>query len=222
MPLGSALAQLAGVYMLAQNEHGLVVVDMHAAHERIMYERLKQALDANAIPMQPLLVPVVFTAEALEVAAAEEQRETLLDSSASTSRPLPRRRSSCAPCRRMLQDADARELARDVLRELSEFGASRVLTERRNELLGTMACHAAVRANRRLTLPGDERAAARHGAHRALRPVQPRPPDVAPDLDGRARPAVHARTLTRRSHAPVNEQRETEVSLRNLPSLRLC
>jgi DNA mismatch repair protein MutL len=152
MPLGSALAQLSGVYVLAQNEHGLIVVDMHAAHERIMYEKLKLALDDSRIPMQPLLVPVVFTAQTLEVAAAEEERETLLTigfdvAPASPSTLIVR----AVPA--MLQDADARELAQDVLRELSEFGATRVLTERRNELLGTMACHAAVRANRRLTIP---------------------------------------------------------------------
>ena len=152
MPLGTALGQLAGVYVLAQNERGLIIVDMHAAHERIMYERLKLALDANQIPMQPLLVPVAFTAEALEVAAAEEYREALsqvgFDVAPGSPTTLVVR---AVPA--MLQDADARELVRDVLRELSEFGASRVLTERRNELLGTMACHAAVRANRRLTLP---------------------------------------------------------------------
>jgi DNA mismatch repair protein MutL len=152
MPLGSALAQLAGVYVLAQNAGGLVIVDMHAAHERIMYERLKEALDASRIPMQPLLVPVAFNAEALEVATAEDHRDTLLQlgfdvGSASPTALVVR----AVPA--MLQDADARELARDVLRELSEFGATRVLEERRNELLGTMACHAAVRANRRLTLP---------------------------------------------------------------------
>lgn len=151
MPLGSALAQLSGVYILAQNEHGLVIVDMHAAHERIVYERLKQALDDNRIPMQPLLVPVVFAGEPLEIATADDQREALLTLGFDLALASPTTLMVRAvPA--MLQDADARELARDVLRELNEFGASRVLTERRNELLGTMACHAAVRANRRLTL----------------------------------------------------------------------
>jgi DNA mismatch repair protein MutL len=125
---------------------------MHAAHERIMYEQLKLALDEKSIPMQPLLVPVVFNAEPLEVASAEDERETLLtigfDLAPASPTTLVVR---AVPV--MLQDADARELARDVLRELNEFGATRVLTERRNELLSTMACHAAVRANRRLTVP---------------------------------------------------------------------
>ena len=102
--------------------------------------------------MQPLLVPVVFNAEPLEVASAEDEREALLTigfdlAPASPTTLIVR----AVPV--MLQDADARELARDVLRELNEFGATRVLTERRNELLSTMACHAAVRANRRLTVP---------------------------------------------------------------------
>lgn len=151
-PLGFAIAQLSGVYVLAENAHGLVIVDMHAAHERIMYERLKTTLDARAIPMQPLLVPVTFGAATLDVATVEEHGETLraigFDLAAASPTSLIVR---AIPA--LLADADARELARDVLREIREFGASRALTERRNELLGTMACHAAVRANRRLSLP---------------------------------------------------------------------
>jgi DNA mismatch repair protein MutL len=150
-PLGFALAQLAGVYILSENEHGLVIVDMHAAHERIMYEQLKAALDTAEIPMQPLLVPVTMNAPPLDVATAEENAVTLrqigFDMAPGSPTTLTIR---AVPA--MLADADARSLATDVLREMREYGASRVLTERRNELLGTMACHAAVRANRKLTL----------------------------------------------------------------------
>jgi DNA mismatch repair protein MutL len=151
-PLGYALAQLGGVYVLAQNRHGLVIVDMHAAHERIMYEQLKQALDRREIPMQPLLVPMSFAAEALEVATVEEHGEVLrtigLDIAAASPTSLTVR---AVPA--LLPDADARALARDVLEEIRNYGASRVLVERRDALLATMACHAAVRANRKLTIP---------------------------------------------------------------------
>ena len=151
-PLGFALAQLSGIYILAQNERGLIIVDMHAAHERIMYEKLKCVLDDREIPMQPLLVPVTFVAEALDIATLEEHQDVLRQIGFDLAMASPTTlivRGIPA----LLQDADAGELARDVLREVREFGGSRVLTERRNELLATMACHAAVRANRKLAVP---------------------------------------------------------------------
>ena len=150
-PLGYALAQLAGVYVLAQNRHGLIIVDMHAAHERIMYEKLKQALDARNVPVQPLLVPVHFAADTLDVVAAEEHRDVLAQMGFDIAPGSPTTLiARSVPA--LLQDADVRELARDVLRDIREFGASRVLTEQRNALLGTLACHAAVRANRKLEI----------------------------------------------------------------------
>lgn len=150
-PLGFALAQLHGIYVLAQNRHGLVVVDMHAAHERILYEKMKKAMDDRAVATQPLLMPVSFHADRLEVAVAEEQgavlRElgfevTVLSPSTLAVRAVPA----------MLGDADAVALARAMLAEIREYGGSRALTERRNEMLATMACHTAVRANRSLTI----------------------------------------------------------------------
>ena len=150
-PLGYALAQLAGVYVLAQNRHGLIIVDMHAAHERIMYEKLKQALDARHVPMQPLLVPVHFAADTLDVVAAEEHRDVLAQMGFDIAPGSPTTLiARGVPA--LLRDADVRELARDVLRDIRDFGASRVLTEQRNGLLGTLACHAAVRANRKLEI----------------------------------------------------------------------
>ena len=151
-PLGFALAQLAGIYILAENRNGLIIIDMHAAHERIMYEKLKTALDGRTIPMQPLLVPVHFAAEALDVATTEDEREGLqalgFDIAAAGPGALIVRGVPA-----LLADADAQALALDVLHEVREYGASRIATERGNELLGTMACHAAVRANRKLTVP---------------------------------------------------------------------
>ena len=154
-PLGFAVAQIHGVYILAQNAAGLVVVDMHAAHERIMYEKLKNALEAKTVSMQPLLLPVSFNADRLEVATVQEE----LSSGAGNLQQLGFDIAVLSPntlavraVPTMLQNADAVTLARDVLRDLREYGGSRALLERRNELLGTMACHAAVRANRSLTI----------------------------------------------------------------------
>jgi DNA mismatch repair protein MutL len=150
-PLGFALAQVHGVYVLAQNQQGLVVVDMHAAHERIMYEKLKNALDANIIAMQPLLLPISFNADRLEIAVVEEQGTVLKDLGFELAVLSPTTLAVRAiPA--MLADSDAVTLARAVLRDVREYGGSRALTERRNELLATMACHAAVRANRMLTI----------------------------------------------------------------------
>ncbi len=151
-PLGYALGQVHGVYIVAQNAAGLVLVDMHAAHERVMYEKLKQALDGSAVATQPLLMPAALQLDPLDVATVDAQQATLtqlgfdlavLSPNSVAVRAIPA----------LLQDADPNDLARAVLADLREFGASRVLTERRNELLSTMACHGAVRAHRRLSLP---------------------------------------------------------------------
>ncbi len=153
--LGSAIGQLHGIYILAQNARGLVLVDMHAAHERILYERLKNVLDAGPVPVQRLLIPVTLRADDREVGTVEEGGEVLaslgFDIAVLTPTTLVVR---ALPALLAGNDdaADIETLARNLLRDLEAFGASRVLTEHRNELLSTMACHRAVRANRRLTL----------------------------------------------------------------------
>jgi len=150
-PLGFALAQLHGVYILAQAEDGLIVVDMHAAHERIVYEHLKNALDHDGIPMQPLLLPVSFAAGPQEVAAIEDHGEQLerLGLALATLSPT---QIAVRGVPQWLKDGNPVDLARAVLDDIRQFGMTRVLTERRNQLLATMACHGAVRANRQLTL----------------------------------------------------------------------
>jgi DNA mismatch repair protein MutL len=150
-PLGYALAQLAGIYVLAQNGAGLVIVDMHAAHERIVYEKLKRQFDQRTLPQQRLLIPQVFAADALEVATCEEHAEALAQIGLDLAPAAPTQLALRAlPA--LLATADGAALARAVLRELREYGGARVLVERRDELLATLACHAAVRAHRRLTL----------------------------------------------------------------------
>jgi DNA mismatch repair protein MutL len=154
-PLGRAIAQIGGAYVLAENIHGLVVVDMHAAHERIVYEKLKRAAQAtSALPSQPLLLPLSFAATAAEAATAEAEAAALLElgldvAPLSAGTLVVRSRPAALP------DADLAELTRSVLAELSSTesgGASRVVQRARDDILATMACHGAVRANRRLTL----------------------------------------------------------------------
>ncbi len=150
-PLGHAVAQLHGIYILAQNQAGLVVVDMHAAHERILYESFKNDLDGEHIPAQPLLIPVAFNAERIEVATASDYADAL-ERLGFEITPLSETSLAVRSVPALLADADVKALARDVLKELQEFGSGEVLTRHRDELLSTMACHAAVRANRRLSL----------------------------------------------------------------------
>ena len=150
-PLGRAIAQLQGVYVLAENAQGLIVVDMHAAHERIVYERLKQQWTQTQISSQPLLIPATFAATPHEVATTETCQEVLgqlgLEISALSAKTLAVRAVPTS-----LAQGDAVELARSVLAELAQHDASTVVQRAQHDILGTMACHGAVRANRRLTL----------------------------------------------------------------------
>jgi DNA mismatch repair protein MutL len=148
-PLGFALAQLHGIYILAQNRAGLVLVDMHAAHERIVYERLKAT--TGSLAMQPLLMPAPFTASALEVVAASEHTDMLSELGFAIGSLGPTTLAVRAvPA--ALADGDAVALARSVLGDLAEFGSSDGAIAHRDELFATMACHGAVRANRSLSV----------------------------------------------------------------------
>jgi DNA mismatch repair protein MutL len=150
-PLGFALGQIHGIYVLAQNARGLVIVDMHAAHERILYEQFKNALTERTIAVQPMLIPQSMPADPVEIGIVEEERETL-DALGFDLAVLSPTTLAIRAVPALLKDADLPALARAVLSDLHAYGGSRVLTERQHELLGTLACHHAVRANRRLTL----------------------------------------------------------------------
>jgi DNA mismatch repair protein MutL len=150
-PLGFALAQLHGVFILAENEQGLVMVDMHAAHERITYEQLKSAQSDGGIKSQRLLVPVTVALSESEASASEEVADALTALGFDVARTgLQSVTIKAVPS--LLADVDASRLFLDVLSEFREFGSSRRLQEAQNDLLSTMACHGSVRANRRLTL----------------------------------------------------------------------
>ena len=160
-PLGRAIAQLQGIYILAENKQGLVIVDMHAAHERIVYERLKnqlaqQTADGAAttvaqLASQPLLIPATFAATPSEVATAEAHFTTLQTLGLEIS-PFSPKTLAVRAVPTSLAQGDAVELARSVLAELAQYEASTVIQRAQNELLATMACHGAVRANRKLTI----------------------------------------------------------------------
>jgi DNA mismatch repair protein MutL len=151
-PLGHAIAQLHGIYILAETADGLIVIDMHAAHERIGYEKLKAAHDGVGVRTQPLLVPQTVAVSEREAGIAEREHAVLAELGFEVSRSGPQSlllRSVPA----LLADGDVEALLRDVLADLREHGESRRIHAARDELLGTMACHAAVRAHRRLTVP---------------------------------------------------------------------
>jgi DNA mismatch repair protein MutL len=150
-PLGYAIAQLHGVFVLAQNETGLVLVDMHAAHERILYEQLKHVLEGTP-GVQRLLIPAVFNASKIEMATAEDHADTLQRMGFDVA-PAGPNELAVRSVPVLLARAAVTDLLRALLGELRDFPATEVIAARRNELLGTMACHGAVRANRQLTLP---------------------------------------------------------------------
>ncbi|MEL0069195.1 MAG: DNA mismatch repair endonuclease MutL [Betaproteobacteria bacterium] len=150
-PLGFAIAQLGGIYILAQNKSGLIIVDMHAAHERIVYEKLKQSLNQNTIPKQALIVPIPLVLNAEDLITAEENQRFLdqigFDFSITGPESLVLRSIPT-----LVDSSNSGELVSQLLHDIREYGGSRVLTERLNDTLATLACHSSVRANRKLTL----------------------------------------------------------------------
>ena len=150
-PLGFAVAQLHGVYILAENAQGLVLVDMHAAHERITYERLKQSHDGDGIRSQPLLVPMSISVSKGEVKLVE-QSQAVITELGFVVEPLAEEAIVVRQVPSVLKDSDIETLVRDVLADIAEHGASNRVREHINELLATVACHGSVRANRRLSV----------------------------------------------------------------------
>lgn len=151
-PLGYALAQLRDTWILAQNQDGLILVDMHAAHERILYEKLKTEVDAKTLQTQSLLVPISFRANDIQAGTAEEYRDTLLSLGFDITTLSPGTLAiRSVPA--LLREADIESMVKDMLDELHEYGISVIVGEKRNELLATISCHRSVRANRSLTLP---------------------------------------------------------------------
>jgi DNA mismatch repair protein MutL len=151
-PLGYALAQLKGIYILAENAQGLIVVDMHAAHERITYERLKNALNQGSLQAQPLLVPESLAVSEKEADCAEEFAEIFRRLGFELQRAGPET-LLIRQLPSILNRASVQQLVRDVLADLIEHGTSERIQHHINEILATMACHGSVRANRRLTIP---------------------------------------------------------------------
>jgi DNA mismatch repair protein MutL len=149
--LGFALAQLHGIYILSQVPDGLILVDMHAAHERITYERFKQARAGMGIVSQPLLLPVSVSVSRREADLAEAQRELFLQLGMEVGR-LDAEKLVVRAVPAILQGVDAEKLLQDLLSDLVVLGSTERIGQAINEVLGTMACHASVRANRRLSL----------------------------------------------------------------------
>jgi len=151
-PLGYAIAQLHGIYILAQNKEGLIVVDMHAAHERITYERMKTACENEELKMQPLLVPLSISVSQSEADCADNQKKTLLNLGIELER-VAEESIIVRQIPSILRDANIEQLVRDVLSDVLEYGSSDRIQSHQDEMLSTMACHGSVRANRQLSIP---------------------------------------------------------------------
>ena len=151
LPLGFALAQLEGIYILAQNEHGLVIVDMHAAHERIMYEEMKSLLENHQIPTQPLLIPLSIKVSEKEANCVDTMQNAFEQFGLSLER-MGQETIVVREVPSLLMKSDVENLVRDIIADVIEYGSSSRVLENTNEILGTMACHGAIRANRKLSL----------------------------------------------------------------------